>query len=277
MSGNVRCPECGKLVRIPSNYTKEKGRCPSCNAVLDLKILSRRVQSETKVPQKDLPARRKTVDYHSESHPLIQLTKKYGGNLKKYGIDLEVIYALIRKQVIHKKEFEEQKSQLRNKMLTPIIAEMIRLPDFSFSLQERIELWYVVFSFLPYAFPTEADQHPPDEGKDSEAVFNVYPRYEYAGLVSVAYVLSGYDNTEIKSEIIMKIITGERTTPEMKQLFQEILDSFYKGEFIKRTRKFLEETRQITKHVPEGEERTARQIEEDFNFGFSWIAFYLPS
>jgi len=266
MSSKVRCPGCGKLIRIPRNYIRERGRCPSCNAVLDLTALSQ-AQSESKIPQKNMLARRKTIDSIPESHPLIQLTEKYAANLRKYGIDLQKIYALIRKQIIHKKEFEKQKSLLRNKILTPIIAEIIRLPDFSFSLQERIELWYIIFDLLPYTF----------EGRDTDAVFNIYPRYEYAGIVSVGYVLSGYDNAEVKREILMKTIRGKQSTPKMKELFQEILNSPYKDEFIRRTRQFLEETRQISKRAPEGEEQAARQIEEDFNFGFSWVAFHLPS
>ena len=266
MLRRVRCPECGKLIRIPQDYNKERGRCPSCNVVLNLRALSK-VQSELKVPQKNVLVRRKTIDSIPESHPLIQLTEKYAANLKKYGIDLQEIYTLIRKQVIHKKEFEKQKSLLRNKVFTPIITEIIQLPDFSFSLQERIELWYIIFDLLPYTF----------KGKDPDTVFNIYPRYEYAGILSVGYVLSGYDNAKVKQEILIKTMKGKRSTPKMKQLFQEILDSPYKDEFIRRTRQFLEETRQISKRAPEGEERAARRIEEDFNFGFSWIAFHLPS
>jgi len=234
--------------------------------LLDLTALSR-VKSDLKIPQKNMLARRKTVDFLPESHPLIQLTEKHGANLKKYGIDLQKIYTLIRKQIIHKKEFEKQKSLLRNKILTPIITEIIRLPDFSFSLQQRIELWYIIFDLLPYTF----------EGRDTDAVFNIYPRYEYAGIVSVGSVLSGYDDEKVKQEILMKTIRGKQSTPKMKELFQKILNSPYKNEFIRRTRQFLEETRQISKRAPEGEEQAARQIEEDFNFGFSWIAFHLPS
>lgn len=265
MPQSIRCPGCGNLISIPRNYNKERGKCPSCNAGLDLTAL-RQVKSGTKLPQKNAAVRKKTACSLSGSHLLIQLTEKYAENLKKYGIDLQKIYSLIRKQIVHKKEFEKQKSLLRNEIFTPLIKEIIQLPDFSFTLRERIELWYIIFDLLPYIL----------KGKDPEAVFNIYPRYEYAGIVGIGYVLSGYDNAEVKREILLKTIRRKRTTQKMKQLFQEVLNSPYKDEFIRRTRQFLEETREISKRAPAGEEHASHQIEEDFNFGFSWVAFYLP-
>ena len=201
------------------------------------------------------------------AHPLILLTEKYAAQLRKYGIDLKKIYALLREQLIHKKEFAKQKALLKKEVFKPIISEITRLSDFSFSLQERIELWYNVFGVLPYTFAE----------KDPEVIFNVYPRYEYAGIVSIGYVLSGYDDRALKQRIITKSVKGERTTTHMKALFNNVITSPYKDEFIRRTRHFLAETRQIVTSAPKGEKRAARQIEEDFNFGFSWVAFHLPS
>ncbi len=125
---------------------------------------------------------------HNEPHQLIKLTEKHADRLKQHGIDLQKIYALLRKQVIHKKDFEKQKTLLRRDTFSAIIDDILKLSDFTFSLEERIGLWYSVFELLPYSYPE----------KEQDAVFNIYPRYDYACIIGAAYVLGGYQNKLLK-------------------------------------------------------------------------------
>jgi hypothetical protein len=202
----------------------------------------------------------------NELHQLIKLTEKHAGRLKQYGIDLQKIYALLRKQIIHKNDFKKQKTLLRRDTFSVIIDDLIQLSDFTFSLEARLMLWYSVFGLLPYTFPE----------KDQDVVFNIYPRYDYACIISVAYVLGGYQNKLLKKNIMIKALKGERSTPGMKKLFKDLLATPYRNKFVVRTKKFLDEIRSIHKDTKQEDLRSLQQIEEDFNFGFSWIGFHLP-
>lgn len=262
MPEKYQCPECKKHFTVSAQYTKRKGKCPSCKAVLDLKSLKKYGGDNSKTGKKE----GKTKAQGKNTHPLITVTVKHASKLKKYGLDLQKVYALIRKQIVHKKEYEKQKTLLKKEAFSSIIEDIVKLPRFDISLHDRIELWYIVFDLLPYT----------KKYKATDVVYNVYPRYEYAGLIGLGYVLSGYSNTKAKRRICVKSIRGERTTPQMKELFQEVLDSTYRDEFIRKASAFLKDGRAVGKNAPQGEERASSQIEEDFNFGFSWIAFHLP-
>jgi hypothetical protein len=251
----IQCPECESTIRIPADFQGKRGRCPQCNVSIDIQLL---LSNKTSARIHTIP--------ESTKSPLLALTQKYSSSLKQYGIDLQKIYELMRQRLLKRKEFKEQKTILRNQVFHPIIEELMLCKDISLSLEERIELWERVFGLLPYTYPD----------KTSGAVFNIYPRYEYACLIGLAHILSGYSNQEVKLQIIKKAIHGERTEPDMKALFARILKSPYRDEFVKRTKEFLESNRHITARSADKGERELRQIEEDFNFGTSWIAFHLP-
>ncbi len=195
------------------------------------------------------------------------MIEKNGDDLKQYGSNLQKIYALLRERILHKKDFEKQKGLLRRDGFTQLIDDLLNMVDFMLPLETRIELWYIVFELLPYTYPE----------KDLDFAFNIYPRYELACIIGTGYVLGGYSNKRKKKNIIIKAVKGQRSTPEMKKLFQEIVSSDYREEFIQRTKALLEETRTIRGIAPKSEKRSSQQIEEDFNFGFSWIGFHVPS
>ena len=255
MPKKKRCTKCDKYFEIPERSKSSKWRCPYCKTIINLKPVKKK--------QEKLPK----INTRSAAHPLIQVTVNHASGLKKYGQDLQKIYALIRKQMIHKKEYNKQKGLLKKEAFAPIIDSLLEIPDKPFSLKHRIELWYLVFDLLPFKIPE----------KDTGVVLNIYPRYEYAGLVGLSYVLGGFDDIKVKKKICVKAVKGERSTSQMKELFQKVTDSPYKNEFFKRTTNFIKESGKISKTAPKGEEHSSKQMEEDFNFGFSWIAFYLPT
>lgn len=257
MPKKKRCPKCAKFFEIPDKSKGTKWRCPYCKAVLNLKPAKTVREKQEKQPK---------IKLHSDTHPLIQVTGNHASRLKKYGQDLQKVYALIRKEMIHKKEYEKQKALLKKEAFAPIIDSLLEIPDTPFSLKKRIELWYLVFDLLPYKMPEN----------DTGVVFNIYPRYEYAALVGLSYVLGGFEDKIVKKKICVKAVKGERSSSQMKELFQKITGSPYKKEFFERMTGFIEDSGKISKMAPKGEELSSKQMEEDFNFGFSWIAFYLP-
>ncbi|MFC1562318.1 hypothetical protein ACFL6I_09135 [candidate division KSB1 bacterium] len=261
----IQCSSCGETFRIPADYDRPKGRCPSCGSVIHIRLINADSNTGRKGKVKK-NSKAGTLAIPDDIHPLIFLTGKYKRKLKEYGDDLRKIYGLIRNQYIHKDEFEKQKSFLKKQVFGPIIEDAVLLPDFTFSIQDRIDLWQLVFLVLPHTY----------QGKDPEAVFNLYPRYDYAALVCLSYALANVRDIKRKKTILAKAVRGERNTPKMKQLFNELRSAGYGGEVIKRIKRTIEETRLITKEIPPGMERKFRQIEEDFNFGFSWAAFHLP-
>lgn len=258
MPKKKRCPKCEKFFEIPDKSEATKWRCPYCKTVLRLKPAKTAKKKQEKSSK---------IKLHSDTHPIIQVTVDHASRLKKYGQDLQKVYALIRKEIIHKKEYEKQKSLLKKETFAPIIDSLLEIPDSPFSLKERIELWYLVFDLLPFKIPEN----------DTGVVFNIYPRYEYAALVGLSYVLGGFNDKKIKKKICVKAVKGERSSSQMKELFQNVTGSPYNKEFLKRTACFVEDSGKINKNAPKGEELSSKQMEEDFNFGFSWIAFYLPS
>jgi len=245
---SFRCEQCGYLVRIPKNYTKSRGRCPKCKNVISLKTLGTAKKNVSRISVPD------------DIHPLIFLTGKHRESLVQYGEDLQKIYTLIRNQYVHREEYEKQKLILKKQVFTPIIEDAARFRDFSWTLRERINLWQLVFTVLPYTYP----------GKDPEVVFNLYPRYDYAALVCLCYSLSGFDEYKTKLLILKKGVRGERNTPKMKELFMQVLSSDYGEEFETRIKTLHNDTRGISPLAPHGLEREYRQTEEDFNYGFSW-------
>jgi len=258
MPKKKRCPKCDKFFEVPDKSEGMKWRCPYCKLVINLKPAKSLKENKDKPP---------IINDNSDTHPLIQVTVNHASRLKKYGKDLQMVYALIRKQMIHKKEYEKQKGLLKKEVFAPIIESLLEIPDTPLSLNERIELWYLVFELLPYKMPEN----------DTGIVFNIYPRYEYAALVGLSYVLGGFNDKKTKKTIYVKAVKGERTSAKMKKLFQKITGSPYKKEFSKRTAGFIKDSGKICKMAPKGEELSSKHIEEDFNFGFSWIAFYLPA
>jgi len=262
MPEKMRCPKCEKFFEIPDKSEGKKWRCPYCKTVISVKPVNTVKKKQEKSSK---------IKLSSDTHPLIRVTGNHASRLKKYGQDLQKIYALIRKQMIHKKEYEKQKALLKKEAFAPIIDSLLEIPDTPFSLKERIELWYLIFDLLPYKIP---DKMPENE---TGVVFNIYPRYEYAALVGLSYVLGGFSDNKIKKKICVKAVKGERSSSQMKELFKKITGSPYNKEFLKRAAGFIEDSGKINKIAPKGEELSSKQMEEDFNFGFSWIAFYLPS
>ncbi|MFC1563386.1 hypothetical protein ACFL6G_00555 [candidate division KSB1 bacterium] len=246
MEIRTACPECGKKFKIPKDYSKKKGRCPSCRALIDIESLKQ-------IPQKS--------DFNNK-HPVIYLTEKYSTSLSRYGADLQKIYKLIRNQLVHKKDYEEQKKILREQTFSPIIDEMSEFQKFELNPETRIELWKLVFTILPFSYPD----------KDESIVFNLYPRYEYATVICCGYVLSGYEDKQNIKKLIIKAVHGEINSKAMKNLIKKVVDSSFGEKFTNRSKTLLKETRDI----PEIDGVNTHQIREDFNFGFSWISFHLP-
>ncbi len=231
------------------------GKCPDCKGVLNLRKI---------LPGNVAPGKSRRITIPHDIHPLVYLTGKYNKKLRQYGEDLQKIYALIRSQFVHREEYEKQKLILKKQIFTPIIDDAASLPDFSWNLQQRIDLWQLVLTLLPYTYPD----------KDPDAVFNLYPRYDYAALMCLSYALGGYENVKTKTLLMRKAVRGERSTPKMKQFFNEILKSDYGKEFQTRSEFLLSESNKTLEYVPKDKERDYLQIEEDFNFGFSWAAFH---
>lgn len=253
-----KCPKCNKFFEVSERSKSTKWRCPYCKTVLKLNSANSAKKKVDKPPK---------IKDNSDTHPLIRVTAYHASRLKKYGKDLQKVYALMRKQMIHKKEFEKQKGLLKKEVFAPIIDSLLEIPDTPFLLKERIELWYLVFDLLPYKMPES----------NTGSVFNIYPRYEYAALVGLSSVLGGFTDNKTKKTIYVKAVKGERTSAKMKELFQKVTSSPYNKEFSKRTSGFIKDSGKICKMAPKGEELSSRQMEEDFNFGFSWIAFHLPA
>ncbi|MFC1477002.1 hypothetical protein ACFL6L_00890 [candidate division KSB1 bacterium] len=255
----IKCSYCGTIVKIPAHYSGTKGKCPSCKNKLDI--------AQAKVIRKPLKEKHiSRLKIPHDIHPLIFLIGKNKDKIAQYGKDLQVIYELIRKQFVHREEYEKQKLLLKKEVFLSIISDAVRLPDFTLELHDQIDLWQLVFTLLPYTYPD----------KDPDFVFYLYQRYDLAALVSMSYILAGFDDPNMKALILRKAIRGERTTPKMKELFQEVITSPYGTEFTRRIRKVIDATREISYQAPEGREREYRQIEEDFNFGISWAGFHLP-
>ncbi|MCP4727577.1 MAG: hypothetical protein GY863_21235 [bacterium] len=240
------CPECGKKFKIPSDYSKKKGRCPSCKNLIEIKSL----------------IDESAVNNFTHKHPLIYLTEKFTPSLTRYGNDLQKVYKLIRSQLVHKKDYEKQKTLLREQAFIPVIDEILKLPVFEFDQNTISKLWKIVFSIFPVKYP---DKNP-------TVKFNLYPRYEYAALMCIGCVLSGYNDKIIKKKILIRAVHGEKNSKQMKNLISKVLEGNYKNEFIKRSRGLLEDI----KCLSAGNDDDILQIKEDFNFGFSWISFHLP-
>jgi hypothetical protein len=252
----IRCPLCSSAIRIPVDYSGTRGRCPSCGGSLDVRSL---------ISEKSRNSDTSAIHAHSRRFTLFGLTKKHSAALKQYGIDLQKIYTLMRQRMLKRKEYEEQKAILRRQVFTPIIDDAVKLSDAPFSPEDQIELWKMVFELLPYSYPE----------KDSDTVFNLYPRYELAGLTGLVYILGGYPNADVKREILIRAVNGDRNSPQMKSLFAQVRNSPYNESLIKRVQEFLENTRNISKSSTNLSERALKQIEEDFNYGVSWTAFHV--
>lgn len=252
----IECANCGYKMRIPHDYDKPKGRCPKCKNVIDIgRARDRFSDSPESPPGKD-----------DGVHPAVYLTVKHLGSLKKYGEDLLKIYALIRQQFVNREEYEKQKLILRKQVFTPIIEDAAQVQDFDWKLQDRIDLWQLVFSILPYTY----------RGKDPDVIFHLYERYDYAAMISATWFLAGHPDTRLKSLILRKTVRGERNTPKMKELFTRIIDSGYGQEFRRRIQLLNTETHTIANSAPEGLERDYAQTQEDFSFGIGWALLNIP-
>ncbi len=240
------CPECGKRFKIPSGFTKKKGRCPACKKLIEINSLKKWKVNSTR----------------QEVHPLLYITKKFTPALLRYAGDLQKVYKLIRSQLIHKKDYEKQKKLLREEAFLPIVDELNKLPAFDLNRNIIIELWKNILNILPVTYPD----------KDPSIKFNLYPRYEYAALACCSSVLSGLDDKTLTKKILKRAFHGEKNSKPMKNLIKKVLESDYREEFISRSILLLEEIR----NIPEAESIDLNQLKEDFNFGFSWISFHIP-
>ncbi len=250
MEIRVDCPSCGKKLKIPINIKNRKGRCPKCSIIFELQPYGNDFKAKI-IPK--------------SKHILIKLTASHSDILTQYGNDIQKIYKLIRERHIHKKEYDEQKKILRNQAFTPIIEDILKLKALKFVREDRINLWKEVYKYLPHTL----DKINPD------VVLNLYPRYEYACVISLGYLFAGLSDYDMKRDIINFSLVGDRNSKKIKGMFQNILSHTSGIELNTKISDFLKEIRQVDPANYVGDPKDIEQMTEDFNYGASWIGFHI--
>lgn len=237
----ITCPKCGKKLRLPDNFQKPKGICPKCNHVFKLSIPKRLSVS------------------------LYDVILMHSNEISQYGKDLSKLYSMIKSQMIHKKEFEEQKQILRKILFSALIEKSINIGSFNLDERTFIEIWTLILELLP----TKAENTP------SNFISNIYPRYEFACFISLTYLLSEIKDRELANSILIEAIDKLKSNKSLKKNIEEIMNSKKNNNFIEKSKIYLTFIRNLNKTYENNSNLNISQMSEDFGFGISWISFHI--
>jgi len=205
------------------------------------------------------------IDVNSYENPVIKLLDDHKKKLQEYNENLSNAYALIRTRRISGGSFRKLKTKLKKESYKDFSQELDAVQDFSMELLDKIIIWRKVFRLFPYRKPEV----------DIDVVLNVYPRFDLASIIGVAYISRRIRSPEIRKNLLYASYTREENEEIIRESIDKIRELKDFQTFTQRTRKLIDENDRVLEFAHGENKRFFRQIHEDFNFGFHWIAMYL--
>lgn len=258
----IICHFCGKKLRVPQALKGRKGRCPACGTIINLEENVQRIPSAA---QQITPEQIDEAMAAIDSHPIVPVLKKYRPQFENYSNNLYQLYDLIRRGVIHKRTFQSKKMDLKRETFTECVTAINKMSDFSLTPLDKIVLWQHVYEFFPYYY----------HGQSKDVYFNLYPRYDMANIIGMAYVTRPLRNRKLSYALIgykVELIDQRHTIDSLIRKIQ--IKSQYQ-EFARRTYQVVQENEMLLQAVKGRFKDDIEQVYENFGFGFNWISLHV--